>query len=513
VLTKKLARRDALRLGGVAGGAAILAACGATATTAPQAASTAVPAATETPSVDAAGTEEAVSKKATEQAIGAQAREGEEILNLTAEEFASRMGEDLKKAESEGKVVIEMLSAYGTLIEDKTQPHFWILRDFMARNPDIFVKYSPASAYTGAFNEAILMRMASGDVPDAILHYSAPIAYAARGTCEALDDLMDAHAVGNKSAWVASSLAQLQWNGKTWGVPVNGSQDAMWYNLDLLEAKGLPTSRDEFPKTLDGVQEWTATLNEWDGDTLKVLGGTPSEGNWSWYGKMVANGGSFWDGASYSINGDKNIELVQYWIDWVDNNYKGDIDALRGQGSLNDPYPESLFGLGIQAIADAGLWALTHTPPDIRYEIGAMPTGPSGSRPATSNWPNLMFIPTGAKHVKEGFELCVYYATEGQVEWWNRWSDVPYWVDFPDTVAPQDLIARVGEEKALELTKFSREYAKEIVVQWNSPVEDFATDEIYRAVDEALHKLDSPANLLARAQQTVTAKLEEVQAG
>ena len=86
-------------------------------------------------------------------------------------------------------------------------------------------------------------------------------------------------------------------------------------------------------------------------------------------------------------------------------------------------------------------------------------------------------------------------------------------MNFPDNVAPQDLISRVGEEKALELTKFAREYAKEIVVQWNSPVEDFATDEIFRAVDEALHKLDSPANLLARAQQTVTAKLDEVQAG
>ncbi|MHB0876942.1 MAG: ABC transporter substrate-binding protein [Anaerolineae bacterium] len=510
-----MSRRKLLRFASAIGGTAALAACGATpapaATSAPEA--TNAPAPTNTPSVDSAGTQAAANKAATEDAISEQARTEEEIFDLTAEDYAARMDEELAQAASTGKTVIELLCAYGTIIEDKTQPHFWIMRDFMQKNPDIFVKYSPASAYTGAFNEAILMRMASGDVPDAILHYSAPIAYAARGTCQVLDDLMDAHPVGNKSAWVSTALAQLQWSGKTWGVPLNGSYDAMWYNLDLLEAKGLATTRDEFPETLDELQEWTATLNEWDGDTMTVIGATPFEGNWGWYGRMVANGGSLWDGSQYSIDGEKNVELVEYWIAWIEKHYKGDIDALRAQGSLQSPYPEGAFGLGLQAIANDGLWGLTHVPPDIRYEVGKMPTGPSGTRHATSNYPNLMFIPTGAKHVQEAFELCVYYGTEGQIEWWNRWSDVPYWVDFPDNVAPQDLIARVGEEKALELTKFSRDYTEDIVVQWNSPVEDFANDEIFRAVDEALHKLGNPKDLLARAQETVTAKLDEVQAG
>ena len=514
MLAQRVTRRELLRLVGIVGGAAALAACGATPTAAPAtSAATVAPAATDTPAPDMAATALAESKRATEQAIAAQARAEEEVFKLTAEEFAARMDENLKKAESEGKTVVELLSAYGTIIDDNTQPHFWIMRDFMAKHPDIYIKYTPASAYPGAFNEAILMRMASGDPPDCILHYSAPIAYAARGTCLQLDDLMAAHPVGNKDAWFASALAQCQWNGKTWGVPVNGSQDAMWYNLDILEAKGLPTTRDQFPKTLDALQEWTATVNEWDGDTMKYVGYTPFEGNWSWPGKMVANGGIIWDGEKYTINHEKNVELVEYWIAWIDKHFKGDLDGLRAQGEMNNPYPEAAFGLGIQGICDAGVWSLTHTPPDIRYELDVMPTGPSGSRPATSNWPNLMFIPTGAKHVKEGFEVCVYYATEGQIEWWNRWSDVPYWVKFPEDVAPQDLIARVGEEKALELTRFCREYTKEIVVQWNSPIDDFATDEIFRAVDQALHKQTPTQEALDAAQELVTAKLQEVVSG
>jgi len=519
VFAKRVTRRQMLRFAGFAAGTAALAACGATPTAAPAATSapeaTAVPptATSAPPTPDTSGTAMAESKSATEQAIAVEARATEDVFKLTAEEFTARMEEDLKKAESEGKTVIEMMSAYGTIVDDNTQPMYWILRGFMEKNPDIYVKYTPSSAYAGAFNEAILMRMASGDPPDCILHYSAPIAYAARGTCQQLDDLMDAHPVGNKEAWPASVLAQTQWNGKTWGVPVNGSQDAMWYNLDAMEKAGLGTTRDAFPKTLDELQEWTATVNKWDGNTMTEIGYTPWDDNWSWYGKMVANGGSLWDGEKYSINAEKNVELAEYWIAWIEKHFKGDIDALASQTDLNNPYPESGFGLGIQTICDAGVWSMTHVPLDIRWEIDVMPTGPSGSENATSNWPNLMFIPVGAKHLKEGFELCVFTATEGQVEWWNRWSDVPYWTKFPGDVAPEDLIARVGQEKALELTKFTRDYANQIVVQWNSPIDDLANDEIFRAVDGALHKQIGVQESLDACQELVTAKLQEVVAG
>jgi ABC-type glycerol-3-phosphate transport system substrate-binding protein len=503
-----ISRRRFLQLMGLSAASGALAACaGATPAQAP--AATSAPAAT--PNI--AATEAVLAAQATEAAIAMQARAEEEIFKMTAEQYAAMVEQNVAKALQEGKTVIEMLSAYGTIIEDKTQPHFWILRNFMQKHPEIYVRYSPSSAYTGAFNEVIMMRIASGDPPDCILHYSAPIAYAARGTCRPLDDLMDVHPVGNKDAWEKSALAQLQWNGKTWGVPLNGSQNAMFYNVEVLEARGISTKREDLPKTLDELLELSQALTEWDGDTLKVAGYTPFEGNWSWPGKMVANGGIIWDGEKYTINHEKNVELVEYWISWIDKLYKGDIDLLRAQGTMNNTYPEGAFGLGIQVVCDDGLWSLTHVPPERKYEVSVMPTGPSGTRHATSNWPNMMFIPTGAKHVKEAFELCVYYGTEGQIEWWHRWSDVPYWKDFPADVAPQDLIARVGEAKALELTRFAREYASEIVVQWNSPVEDFATDEIYRAVDSALHKQQSAKAALDAAQEIVSAKLQEVITG
>ncbi len=504
-----LSRRDFLRWAGLAGGTVLVAAC------APKAApaeSTAAP--TPVPATpDSAATAAVVNAQATEDAIAAQAKadaEAKAVFEMTQDQFLAKAKEDEDTARAAGKTVIEMLSAFGTVIEDKTQPHYWIIKSFMEKNPNIFVKYTPSSAYTGAFNEVIMMRIASGDPPDCIYHYSSPIAYAARGTCLVVDDLMDADPVANKQAFFEPALAQLQWNGKTWGLPLNGSPDAMWYNTDLLQEKGLPTERDKLPKTLDELRDWSAKFTQWDGDNLALAGATPWTQSWAWFGKFVAAGGRMWDGTKYSIDDPKNVDLLNYWLKWIDEEYKGKIDVVSlGQG-YTGAYPENKFGMKLQAIVDEGLWALTHTPPEVKYEVAKMPTGLAGSKVATSNWPNLMFIPAGAKHPKEGWMLTAYFATEGQYEWWDRWADVPVWKAFPEDRAPKDLVARVGQEKAIELTKFTRSCLPDVVVQWNSPVDDYATDELSRAIDQVLHKATPPEQALKKAQEMVTAKLQEV---
>ncbi len=511
-MSAKVSRRSFLRWAGLAGSTAIIAACAPKPAVQPTAAPTQPP----PPTPDESATQAFLSAKATEDAIAAQAKADEEakkILEMNADQLKAYNEQSEAQAKAAGKTVIELLSAYSTVADDNTQPIFWIDKAFMEKNESIYVHYTPAGAYSGSFNETIMMRIASGDPPDAILHYSSPIAYAARGTCLQLDDLIAAGSPMSRTDIVDSAWQCVTWQGKTWGVPLSGSHDAMWYNVDVLQQNGIPTDRDKLPKTLDDVKALSAKLTKYEGDTLKLCGETPWVQMWGFPGMVVANGGLLWDGEKYSINHPKNAELVKYWIDWIDEMYKGDIDKLKAQGTFGDPYPGTLFANKVQVMESAGLWSLTHYPPEINIQIDVMPTGPSGTRHATSNYPNLMFIPTGAKHIKEGFQLISYFATEGAVEWWDRWSDVPYWTKLPPDKAPKDLIARVGQEKALEFTKFARDYLSEVVVQWNSPIEDLATDEIFRAVDQALHKKIEPQAALDKAQEIVKAKLDEVLAG
>ncbi len=512
---KNVSRRAFLRWAGLISGTAIMAACAPTPSASPTAAATAA-AATEVPTANADATAAVQNAQATEDAIAAaaqQAADAQKVFSMTQDQFNAQMKQDEDAARAAGKTIVEMMSAFGTVIEDKTQPHYWIIKAFMEKNPNIFVKYTPSSAYTGAFDEAIMMRMASGDPPDCIYHYSSPIVYAANGTCMQLDDMMDADPVANKDAFEPAALAQVQWNGKTWGLVLNGSPDAMYYNTDVLQEAGLPTDRASMPKTWDQVKEWSAKVTKYDGDKVMMAGANPWSQNWTWPGQFAANGGGVWDGEKYSINHPKNIEVVEYWVKWLDDMYKGDIDKFNAQGNFSSAYPEAAFGMKLQAIINDGLWSVTHTPPEIKYEVAPMPTGPSGTPNgmpvATSNWPNLMFVPMGAKHPKEGFALSAYFATEGQYEWWDRWADYPVWKKFPTDRAPKDLVARVGQEKAMDISNFIRSQLPYVVVQWSSPVDNFATDEISRAVDQVMHKKASAKDVLDQAQQTVTAKLEE----
>jgi multiple sugar transport system substrate-binding protein len=322
--------------------------------------------------------------------------------------------------------------------------------------------------------------------------------------------MMDADPVANKQAFFEGAIAEVQWDGKTWGMPLNGSPAAMFYNTDILAANGLPIERDKLPKTWDELKEMSAKVTKWDGDKLTMSGANPWVQNWAWYGEMVSAGGSLWDGAKYTINKPENAELVKYWVNWINEQYKGDIDNYNKQGTFSGAYPEQAFGMKQQAICTDGMWAITHTPPEVKYEVAKMPYGLNGKKSATSNWPNLMFIPKGAKHPKEAFALAAYYATDGQYEWWDRWADVPVWKKFPEDRAPKDLVSRVGTDKALDLTRFTRSCLSDLVIQWNSPIDDFATDELFRAVDQALHKAMDPQAALDAAQDTVSAKLTEV---
>jgi ABC-type glycerol-3-phosphate transport system substrate-binding protein len=381
----------------------------------------------------------------------------------------------------------------------------------MELHPDHYIDYVPSSMFTGAFNEIILARIASGDPPDLILHYSSPVAYAARGACIELDELMDAHPVANKDAFYAGPLSTCNWNGKQWGITVNASEACMYADVDMMEERGLSVSREDFPTTWDDLKELSAEFSAWEGNTLQLAGATPWFADWAWPSMVACNGAQFFDGATnqYNIADERVAEMLEYWLNWIDEQYQGDYGLLSEQHDSWSTYPDSAFALDLQALAIDGLWSLTHVPTEKNYEIYKMPIGPSGTQSKTSVWPNFMFIPTGADNIPEAFEVIAYYSTEGMISWFDRWSDFPTWKDFPRNVAPADLIAMVGEEKAYEWVGFGLDYLGEAVEQWNSPVEDFAVDQIYRAFDQALRKVTPPMQALEEAQELCQEKLQE----
>jgi len=500
-----MSRREFLIITGLAGGAGLLNACAPAPTPTPQpaVAATEVPA-TSAPAADAT----AIPPTATPAAIA----------TLEPAE-ATAVAEAAMKATPPGdKKVVELLSVYGDVLTNDSQPHFVINRDYMNLHPDQYINYVPSSAFTGAFNEVLLTRIAGGDVPDLVMHWSSPVALAARGACTPMDDLMAAHTVANKDAFYEGPLKTCNWMGQQWGLTINASQSVYYGNTDMMQERGISTKREDFPTTWDGVREMSAKFTKWDGDTLVLAGTTPWYPDWSWPAQVEACGAKFFDGATnqYNIADERIADMLQYWLAWIDQEYKGDFGKLKEKHDMWEAHgPESSFGQGFQGLTVGGVWSLTALVdcPTIKYEIYKMPIGPGGTASKASAWPNFLFIPKGAKNIAEAFEVTAYYCTEGMVAWFDRWCDLPCWKKFPSDRAPLKLIQGVGRERALELVKFSLDYVSAVVEQWNSPIDDFAIDQINRAFDQVMRRVVAkPMDALAEAQKQCAAKLEEVMA-
>ncbi len=517
---RRVTRRDFLRWAGIAGGTVIAAACAQKLAPAPE--NTAAPVASEaaptaTVGAEALATQTSIAAaQATEAAIPIQGLENVPELSMTEDELLAKMEKDKEAAVAEGKTVIEWLSAWGTILSDKTQPFFWQMKEYMEKNPKIFIQYTPSSAYTGAWNEVIMMRLASGDPPDVIYHYSSPIAYAARGACMQLDDFMAKDAKLTPDSLIPNGLAQCQWQGKTWSIPCTMSPSAVFYSAKKLQELGLPTEASQLPKTYDELRAVSAKMTKWNGDTLEFGGFMPwlDDGN-NFHGQMKAFGGGIWDGAQYSINSPRNVEFLELVLKWLDDEYKGNVDLVNASapaGGFGGLYPANAMPLGLHGATLVGTWNFAHCPPEFEYVYGKAPAATADAKHWVSCWPNMLFIPAKAKHPQEAFDFVSYSTTDGAKWWWNQWADVPAWKLFPADLPSKVHVGRVGEEKALAIAKFVREVLPDVVVQWNSPVDDFATDQLHQMMDQILHKTTDPKTAADNAQKAVQAKLQEVAA-
>src|SRR5690606_29915377 len=132
-------------------------------------------------------------------------------------------------------------------------------------------------------------------------------------------------------------------------------------------------------------------------DTLREVGFVPWADSWLkpvWSG---LNGGKIYDAASnqYVIDSPENISWWEYMVGWLDEQYRGDQEALNVAGAWASVYPESAFHMGLSAVASEGSWACTDVEFPFEWEIAKFPVGPSGDKSVTGYWPNWWALPKG----------------------------------------------------------------------------------------------------------------------
>jgi ABC-type glycerol-3-phosphate transport system substrate-binding protein len=374
------------------------------------------------------------------------------------------------------------------------------------------------------FTQALIGSIASGSPPDISMLWDSPVALGSQGAFMALDEMMAGSRI-SIDTWPAGLLSSCQFKGQTFGLPVTAGVYSMWYNEEMFEAKGISSARADFPKTWADMRAMSKEFTVWDGDKLVTAGFMPPRVPETMAIWSALNGGMLYDEANlrYTLDSEQNIEMMNFFLDWLNEEYKGDVNLIDRSGNFMDGYPNSTTGLGPAfregrfAGMQSGSWLMGDiwtdpVPTFDRWNLAAHPTGPSGSASVSGTWPNWFVIPVGSKNPQAAFDYLTFLSTEGVVEWYQQIPDVPTNSQV-QAKAPQGIVDKRGQEFADDVTAFLAEQAAVVTPMWNSPVQSFGADQVARAMEKIYTKAATPAEALAEAQMASQAELERVLAG
>jgi multiple sugar transport system substrate-binding protein len=397
--------------------------------------------------------------------------------------------------------------------------HAEIAADYTAENPSTVIDFQCGTGQE-QFMERFLGSIAAGNPPEATVLWDSPVSLGVRGSLLPIDELMANSQFSQVENWPAGVLQSCQFGGRTFGLPVAAPSYSMWYNQDLFDAKGIPSDRASFPKTWDELRALSKEFTEWDGDRLVTAGFVP------WYDEntlpiwSALNGGQIYDGANqrYTIDAEPNVEMMEFVIAWLDEEYRGDINLVERAGAwAGYPSDDGLpprFQMGQLAMMEWGSWGMGdfYAYGDVAFNnwgVAPYPVGPSGTEPVSGYWPNWLAIPNGTDYPEEAFGYLDYLSGVGIAKWFSVIPDLPANSQVPEVV-PEVALEHRDQEIAEDVTAFFRAQLEVATPMWDSPVQSFAIDQLDTALEQIMTKSASPSDALAAAQQACQAELESV---
>jgi ABC-type glycerol-3-phosphate transport system substrate-binding protein len=388
--------------------------------------------------------------------------------------------------------------------------------DFTSRHPNITINLSLQPG-GGDYQEFLLTRIAAGEPPSFAHSFDAAVVFGARGAAYELNDLMATAEYAQEDAYWPLALKTCKWRGKVYGLPFSTACYLIYYNVDAFEEKGISTAREDFPTTWDDMRALSQEFLEWDGDELKSFGIVPWNEQWhqpSWMGSNGSPGYFSQDDELYTINHPLNVETLEYWVRWLDEDFRGDWEYLS---TLDPSGPRSpAMKSGQQSFGIDGSWSVGNagmapgTVP-FNWEVVRFPLGPDGTQTKAAFWPNWFFVPAGSPHPEEGFLATEYYTTIGHnIHFLYHYEQPTGWKNFDRNKVSAQFADWYGVERARELNNYFIEYVEDGAAEmWTSPIESFANDQIGAALDEILFKQKTPQQALDDAQKIVQARFEE----
>ena len=239
---------------------------------------------------------------------------------------------------------------------------------FTEQNPEIVVniELTPWDQYWTNLQAGAL----GGEMPDIFWMHPEHIANFVNGN--SLLDLTDfiAEDQFDMSVFPEGIIASHNVNGRQFAMPKDVSTIALYYNIDICEAAGIPTPDETW--TWDTWMEVAGRLTDPQAGIYGML--APNEGQNFIYNLIYQNGSDFFDENGNSLWGSPaTIEAVEFGMLFIENGYSP--SAADFANTTWDQY----FETGRGAMLTSGSWMLGHFTSIEGLNVGIAPM-PQGVR-------------------------------------------------------------------------------------------------------------------------------------
>ncbi|MGP4081597.1 ABC transporter substrate-binding protein [Pseudalkalibacillus sp. R45] len=364
-----------------------------------------------------------------------------------------------------------------------------LIKEFNESQDEIFVK-----GLSQGDVQKQMTAIVGGNPPDIATHpdENKIASWSERGAIMPLNEFMEKDDFDYED-FLPSARSAVEYDGKTYALPIVMNTWMLYYNKDLLKEAGL----DGPPETVQELEEYNKKLSKVDNGRIERLGIWPALNPYMW---MHAFGGKLWDPESQDVTPTdpgftKMMEMNKRMWDQYDS------EALDRFVSTEGAYdsPQNSFFTGKFAMSFDGEWLATFIKryaPDFNYGIAPMPYDENKPETKNSGFINVgtVYIPEGSEHPEEAWEFLNWVTEKEQmVKFASGLGNLPTresavddeaFKDVPEYETFMNYIVN-GNMKSVPTVPFLEEYLQEI---WT------VQDEIMRdkvSVDEGLKKIEN----------------------
>ena len=231
-----------------------------------------------------------------------------------------------------------------------------VARRFEELNPEIKVTTLPG----GSRGEKLMTAFAAGTPPDVLEIGRGPAEFAVRGRVRPLDDWIDASDIITEDLFWPEAWNLMTWQGTRYSVPSLAfhTEGALIVNGQVYRNVGLEAP-DDVPRTWDDMYEQTVEYTEIDDSgNIQLLWYEPSRDLWMGYTRTFSWGLTPFDGDTLTFNYDnpRYVEYINSIVQFFEHLGVERVEAFRESYPSWVAIPGAAFPSNRQALLTSGYW-------------------------------------------------------------------------------------------------------------------------------------------------------------